>query len=374
MCTEFILPQSAGPRISGRTMDFAKVFNWQVAAVPVGTEQSALHLPVHIHPVAKWKADYAFMGIGANVAGSLLDTKTTDAMNDQGLSAAALWLPGSEYPRVNNIPETTALISCLDICSWAVSNYADVATLRDDLERIAAGEPTKRGDHLAFWDPLQLPERELDGVGVGEVKNYVPLHFQFHDRSGASLVLEFRDQKMELTDNSDLGVMTNAPFLDWHRTNLGNYLSVTNVETESATVVDMSVDRTGNGGGTIGLSTSPLPPARFVRTAALLNFAQPWLAEKGRSAEEGAAFAFNLIGNIAVPHEMCIDQAGEPKGDFTQWQLVRDHTANRFYITTSESVGRWSVDFADYALGEGEKVQTVPLVNAVTPPPLPKAS
>lgn len=371
MCTEFILPRSTGPRVSGRTMDFAKEFDWRIAAVPKGTEQSAVHLPrIHKHPAAKWEAQYAFMGIGEKVAGDLFETKTTDAMNDQGLSAAALWLPGSEYPRVTNIPETTSLISCLDICSWAVSNYATVEALRVDLEHIAAGEPTEDGEHLAFWDPLQMPE-ELTAIGAGEVTNYLPLHFQFHDRDGNSLVLEFRDQKMELTDNGDLGVMTNAPFIDWQRTNLSNYLSVTNVEVESGTVVDMSVNRSGNGGGTLGLSTSPLPPDRFVRAAFLLDFAKPWLAEKGRTEAEGAAFALNLIGNIAVPREMCIDKAGALKGDYTQWKLIRDHANNRFYIATADSIGSWSVDFADYALGKGEPVRTVPLINAANPPALP---
>lgn len=371
MCTEFALPKSTHLRLCGRTMDFATTFNWQVTAVPKGTAQKAIHFPIHIHPYAQWDAKYAFMGISLRAAGNLLDTKTADAMNDQGLTAASLWLPGSEYPQVKDIPETTSLISCLDICSWAVSNYADIPSLKADLECIAAGQATATQGHLAFWDPLQMPA-EIQNAGLTDVSNYLPLHFQFHDKNGHSLVLEFRHGKMELTDNSDLGVMTNAPFIDWHLENLGNFLSVTNTEITSRTIVDREVNRNGNGGGFIGLSTSALPSDRFLRTTFLIDFAKPWLAEKERTQQEGAAFTRNLIGNIAVPREMCIDKSGQLNGDYTQWWMVRDQINNLFYIATAESIGCWQVDFKDYDLSEGAPVQTVSLCDANQLPALPK--
>lgn len=42
MCTEFILPQATGYRISGRTMDFAATFTWQLAAIPLATPLKAI--------------------------------------------------------------------------------------------------------------------------------------------------------------------------------------------------------------------------------------------------------------------------------------------------------------------------------------------
>jgi penicillin V acylase-like amidase (Ntn superfamily) len=58
--------------------------------------------------------------------------------------------------------------------------------------------------------------------------------------------------------------MTNNPFIDWHRTNLENYLGVTNVETDNKTIIGLNVNKAGNGGGSIGLSSSALPADRFL--------------------------------------------------------------------------------------------------------------
>lgn len=66
---------------------------------------------------------------------------------------------------------------------------------------------------LAFLDPFQYDWIFFHG-------NVAPLHFQFHDKDGNSLVMEFRNGKIELIDNSDLGVMTNYPFIEWQRINI----------------------------------------------------------------------------------------------------------------------------------------------------------
>lgn len=61
MCTEFILPQSTGYRISGRTMDFAATFTWQLAAIPVATSLKAIDSLNPNTPAYKWQAKYGFM-------------------------------------------------------------------------------------------------------------------------------------------------------------------------------------------------------------------------------------------------------------------------------------------------------------------------
>jgi penicillin V acylase-like amidase (Ntn superfamily) len=79
-------------------------------------------------PAYHWQAKYGFMGIGIKIPLNILDTKLCDAMNTEGFSAAALWLPPSIYPKRANAPQNAKLISALDICGWAVSNYASVET------------------------------------------------------------------------------------------------------------------------------------------------------------------------------------------------------------------------------------------------------
>jgi penicillin V acylase-like amidase (Ntn superfamily) len=368
MCTEFILPQASGFRISGRTMDFAASFTWQLAAIPAATALKAIDTLSPSTPAYHWNATYGFMGIGIKLPLNLMDSKISDAMNTEGFSAAALWLPPSVYPKKSAAANGAKLVSALDICGWAVSSYSTVAALRADLHAIQQGKPTAQGELLAFWDPLQFAEAsELEGST--EVKNLLPLHFQFHDRTGASLVLEFRDGQPVLTDNSDLGVMTNAPFIDWHRTNLQNYLGVTNVETDNASIIGLNVAKAGNGGGSIGLSSSALPSDRYLRTTLTLNFSIPWLNSKpGNTA--ALAHAMNVIKGVYVTRGQCTDQAGNTKGDYTQWEIVRDHASNVFYISTTASLGFWQVNFSDYQLGAGAKPQFVLIGDATSMPPL----
>lgn len=370
MCTEFILPQASGFRISGRTMDFAASFKWQLGAIPANTPLKAIDTLSSHSPAYAWTAKYAFIGIGIKLPLNLMDTKLSDVMNTEGFSAAALWLPPSQYPKKVNAPQHAKLISALDICGWAASNYSTVAALHTDLQAIQQGKPTSLGDVLYFWDPLQFSEQS-EVEESADLKNLLPLHFQFHDRSGASLVLEFRDGLPVITENSDIGVMTNAPFIDWHRTNLQNYLGVTNVETDSATIIGLNVAKAGNGGGSVGLSSSALPADRYLRTATTLNFSIPWLQTSPAPSNTAAlAHAMNVIKGVYVTRGQCIDQAGNTKGDYTQWEIVRDHASNVFYISTTASLGFWQVSFSNYQLGAGAKPQFVLIGDATSMPPL----
>ena len=52
-----------------------------------------------------------------------------------------------------------------------------------------------------------------------------PAHLVVHDRTGASAVFEWRDGRMVVFDNP-IGVATNGPHLDWHLTNLRNYVNL----------------------------------------------------------------------------------------------------------------------------------------------------
>lgn len=374
MCTEFILPQATGYRISGRTMDFAATFTWQLAAIPLATSLKAIDSLSPNTPAYHWTAKYGFMGIGIKLPLNLLDTKLCDAMNTEGFSAAALWLPPSRYPKKADAPPNAKLISALDICGWAASNYNSVETLKKDLSAIQQGQPTSLGEVLYFWDPLQFSEHS-EFNHTDELKNLIPIHFQFHDKTGASLVLEFRDGQLSITDNSDIGVMTNTPFIEWHRTNLENYLGVTNVETDNQTIIGLNVNKAGNGGGSIGLSSSALPSDRFLRTAFTLNYSIPWLNQAQRPSNTAAiAHAMNVIKGIYVTREQCIDQSGNIKGDYTQWEIVRDHSNQVFYIATTASLGFWQVNFSDYQLGQNAQPQFAVISDAVQMPVLTAAT
>lgn len=325
-------------------MDFGVDLPWIISGIPAKTELKAFsYFPDHIPVKSKafsWKTRYDIIGIGGGI--HIVDVedfrnKLVDGINTEGFSAAALWLPTSVYPEPSAAPADAKLVSAADIVSWALSNYSEVKDLRKDLKLIAKGEPITSGEKIAFWDPFQFHNGAV---------NYVPVHFQFHDKDGHSLVLEFKKGKMQITKNTKVGVMTNYPFIDWHLTNLENYLAVTNVNVNKGKVVNLELEALGNGNGTLGLSTSPTPPARFVRVAKLLSFGTPWLQQLKEGEEDKAhAFAFNLLGNVQVLRLMCIDQEGKLSGDYTQWTLVRDHQHPHILLRTGDTVDTYRIDF-----------------------------
>lgn len=342
-----MLPKSAKKRVSGRSMDFKATLPWMVSGIPSGTRITAfqhLHSGLPLSDAYSWTTTYDCVGIGADVVVPLVENgrnSLVDGLNAEGLSGAALWLPTSVYPAPSEAPIGAKFVSCLDIVVWAISTHNTIEGLRKDLEAVRDGKPTQAGAVVAFWDPFQFNIPFSDGV-----KNFSPLHYQFHDQQGNSLVMEFRNGKIELTDNSDLGVMTNYPYIDWHRTNLENYLSVSNVDTNSGSVVGMPLNAYGHGNGTMGLSTSPTPPARFVRTANLLSFGTPWISTA--TNEQALAFAGNVLGNVTVLRLMSIDAAGDQAGDFTQWTVLRDHSNRVLYLKTADGIGVWKIDFKDF--------------------------
>ena len=328
-------------------MDFKSTLPWVISGIPKGTKIRAFQHLSHGLPISDafvWNTIYDCVGIGADVVVPLVEdgrNSLVDGLNSQGLSGGALWLPTSVYPAPSSAPAGAKFLSCLDIVLWATSTHKTIDSLRIDLEAIRDGKPTPSGALLAFWDPFQFNIPFAEGI-----KNFAPLHFQFHDQEGNSLVMEFRNGKIELTDNSDLGVMTNYPYLDWHRTNLENYLSVSNVDTNTGSIVDMKLNAYGHGNGTMSLSTSPTPPSRFVRTAHLLSYGMPWLSNA--SNNDALAFAANALGNVTVLRLMSIDAAGELKGDFTQWTVVRDHSNPTVYLRTADGIGVWKIEFKNF--------------------------
>ena len=94
-----------------------------------------------------------------------------------------------------------------------------------------------------------------------------PLHFLLNEAT-CSAAIEFRPVGMSIVDNPT-GVGTNGPFLDWHITNLRNYVGISAVN-PTTTVGDNTLHPLGQGGGLRGLHGDYTPPSRFVRAAALV--------------------------------------------------------------------------------------------------------
>ncbi|KAG9413965.1 hypothetical protein AC1031_013169 [Aphanomyces cochlioides] len=292
-CSDFRLNSSSAQVVSARTMDFIADLESTVEIVPRNTlvqEPIVAHCPAC--PDYSWRTKYGFVALNTfrlNLA--------SDGLNEKGLSAASLYLPGSEFPApdMNAAPQRP-------IVSWVVTyilaNYATVDQVKVGLEndvQVVGLNPQVQG--------ITSPSDSYEDT--------YPLHFPVHDAAGNSIVIEFLNGTMHIYDNP-AGVLTNEPpFLE--------QLALVAAHDKD----DGARDTTFKGGYT--------PVERFQRLTFLNRHA-----------------AADMINTVAIP-TACV-KAGEA----TEYTLVRDHKLRRLYTidfndasnrrAIDVNYGDWSVD------------------------------
>ena len=319
-CTDFVVKAADGTVVNGRSMDFAIEDQARVTVYPRGKQWTS-EAPGKKQGL-KWKQRYGF------VAFSILGMeKSTDGMNEKGLSAKFLWLPSVGYQTVPEGQEAKALDVTL-VPDWILGSFSTVAEVKEALPA------------LFVWGN-ELP-----------VLNSVPvLHVAVHDAQGNSIVAEWIGGELHLYDNP-LGIMTNEPPLPEQWANLRNYVNLSPMVQQPLELDGMTVSGTGNGSGLLGLPGDCTPPSRFVRIAILRQFAyQP------KDDDEAIVFARHLLEQVYVMKG--ISRSNAPKGvvdaDYTQWTAIEDLTNRVLYFSnyddqTLRAIDLKKLDFtrADY--------------------------
>jgi choloylglycine hydrolase len=299
MCTNFkIKPSKDGTVVVGRTMEFPDVIPWEVQVVAAGVPRASAGVK---HGLA-WTPQYGVVGMGAMGDGLL-----ADGMNTEGLSAHALYMAGfCDYAAPagtgNDISEMDVIAYLLGTCKNVAEAKSAAATL-----------------NVVGVDP-----------GVGFVP---PLHFLLHDAT-ASIAIEFRPEGMSIVDNP-YGVGTNPPFLDWHVTNLRNYVGVSSVN-PTTTVHDTVLHPLGQGGGLLGLPGDYTPPSRFVRAAALML-----LIDQPADAASAEAACLHVLNSFDIPAGLISEEfkPGQMVAEVTSWVTVCNLTDRRYgYRTIGDPV------------------------------------
>jgi choloylglycine hydrolase len=363
MCTNFMLAfpdttPGSTMRLSARTLELSGSTSTSLYLVPRNQQfpLKSLLKPWLKKPL-EWTNQYGFVGI-ANPESLHILPMFMDGMNEVGLSAAALWLPGTQYTTDDTHPQ----LAYSDLVGWILGTCSTVAEVLHRLEEVS------------IWGPP-----------VGKHDLYVPLHFIASDPSGHSVVIEFVDGHRivygpDWNDHATSdGVLTNAPTYDWHRANLANYanLSVIGPET-SVTSVGPPV-----GNGLCGMPGDTMSSSRFVRAALmrkgfglLPSSGEGWLpAPMGKGSVDAVQTAVNVAMQLVVvvmatPYGTVLTQikgaAGPSVGDWTLWGLVRDHTHRVLYYTTAFNGIMRSIDFAELSFDGGRPFpfESIPLLPA----------
>ncbi len=299
MCTNFKLkPAADGTVVVGRTMEFPDLIPWEVQVVAAGLTRTSAGVKNGI----AWTPQCGILGMGAWGDGLL-----ADGMNTEGLSAHALYMAGfCDYAEPtgagNDIGEMDVIAYLLGTC-----------------KNVAEAKAAAAGMNVVGVDP---------GLGFNP-----PLHFLLHDATG-SVAIEFRPEGVSIVDNPT-GVGTNGPFLDWHITNLRNYVGISAVNPVT-TVGDSTLHPLGQGGGLRGLPGDYTPPSRFVRAAALML-----LIDEPADAASAESACLHVINSFDIPAGIITEEfkPGQVVDEVTSWVTVCNLTDRRYgYRTIGDPV------------------------------------
>lgn len=326
-CTAFQLQARDGSWVYFRSMEFGLPFHSQLLVVPRGT--SFTGTAGAAAPGLKWTARYGFVGPNQEIATGLV----SDGMNEQGLVVGMLLFPGyAQYPDADPAQASRT------IGSWEVATYLLSTCATVDECQAALADQRVHVANAAF--------APFGGV--------LPVHYYIADKSGAVLIAEFVNGKLQLHDNP-LGVLTNSPSFDWHLVNLANYVNLSAV---NASTLDLRRDKIvalGQGSGALGLPGDWTPPSRFVRAALFSQWATP-----GATAAETVLTGLHVMGTFdifagAIQSSSATATGGaqaahsaklppQTPDDTTQWIIAHDRANLRTYVRTYESLAVQVVD------------------------------
>jgi len=290
MCTSFRLKSADGAVIVGRSMEFGLELEARFVTRPRGEARSST--APGGGPGLGWTSIY-----GALVVDSLGLDVAVDGLNERGLSFHALLFPCyADYQDTQAAADPNRALAHNDLGLWILGNFATAAEVKAAVATVWA------------W-----------GIPTPEFNGPAPLHFAVHDAVGESLVIEYVGGQLKVYDNTP-GVMTNSPPFDWHRINLGNYLNLRALSTQSVTIAGTVLAPPGQGGGFLGIPGDWTPPSRFVRTVAMIHFAKP-----AATAATAANLALHLLNAVDIPPGDIRTTPDDPgTSDYTQWIVIYD--------------------------------------------------
>lgn len=337
MCTNLTLGfKESGHYLSARTLDFSFII--QTTPSFLSTEK----LP---SIADDGEESYGF------VAANYEDTQFCyEGMNTEGLSAALLWLPETQFPTQSDYPCKQKPVEITDLVAYILRRYKVVEKLYYDL--------SDKGElYITFtMDKLSMKIRKFI---ENTKKDTLPVHLVVTDAEGESLVVECIGGKMKLyyksESENDLedsyvcsGVLTNSPPYDFHLNNLAFY--------ERLNCVNNPINI--NGSGLFGLPGDATSPSRFLRASKMKGAdLDPGNEADGEEYREQnqTVQALHLIQQCEVPIGSVIELDSMRKsesdsnhtwvpGDFTQWTVVRDHANQMLYTTSYKNPTLYKID------------------------------
>ncbi|MFP7242421.1 choloylglycine hydrolase family protein [Pediococcus pentosaceus] len=312
MCTGIRITATGGEVFWGRTMDLGLSFfknsleqpfvlPTTITTIPRGWKMSSQLVP--------WSAKYSVMGMGVRSS-----TMLFDGVNEKGLAGDLQVLPEATAASLSEIQEQGLKpMLGLEFLTYILTTYQSVQEIRDHYREYALVD-----------QPFKFAGQTFE----------FPLHYTFTDAGGASVVLEPVDHGAFKLYES-VGVVTNGPEYDWHRTNLRNYIHVADKESVQPLVLNKQVTvepiEFGVGYGMVGLPGDYTSTSRFVRAFYVANSLAPF------TRAEGIGQLYGAFKSVTVPRGL--ELAKQPgQYDYTQYWAGYDLTERTLYVQNCDEL------------------------------------
>lgn len=321
-CTAFQLKSQDGAFIYCRSMEYG--FPLDSNLLIVGRDELLKGTAPNKKPGLQWKSKYGFVGMN-----QIMDrTTVSDGMNEKGLVAGCLYLPGFAEYETPSASQFSKTLGPWELVTFLLSSCQSVQEVKAILQAVI------------------VAHEETPGMG-GLI---LPLHFYVCDQTGANLVIEYVGGKRFIYDNP-LGVLTNSPPFPWHMANLTNYMNLSPVNVPLLQLGHLKLKSVGEGSGFVGLPGDYTPPSRFIKAA---FFSQAAVFPK--TAKEAVRLGFHILNTFDI-FEGAIQPVPSIKNgqlenisphqenlETTQWAVVHDRVNLKTYF---RSYGSLSVQMVD---------------------------
>jgi len=316
MCTSIYTKAKDGSYLLSRTMDFSLPLEPSPIFLPREYQWNSLVSLVNEKEVSN---KYGFIG-----AGRFLGTGyfVADGVNEHGLAAAELYLPGNAiYQEYSNQDKKN--LAPHELIMWILGNFKTIDELAKEITNVCIVEE-------------KVPVLDI----------VTPLHWIITDQSGRCVVIEPTEAELRIKENL-VGVMTNSPNIEWHIQNLRNYLNARPKQYDSAYFGEFEATPFSQGTGTSGLPGGFTPPERFIRAAFFKQH-----INMPNDEEENVNNAYHILNTVRIPKGIVVTT--QDTEDYSLYVGSMCNTSKTYYFTTYENHRIVKLVLTDELLAEKE--------------------
>ncbi|MFD1472194.1 choloylglycine hydrolase family protein [Companilactobacillus mishanensis] len=290
MCTSLSYEALDGSKFLARTMDFSFVLNGNPTFLPRNYKW------INSLDGKTETAKYAIIGTGAKYGNNYM---VADGFNEYGLATAELYFANEAVYDQAPVDGAVNVVG-EEFILWLLGNNKSIDEVRENIKNVHIVESDK-----------------------GVMGKNQPLHWILTDATGKTFVIEPRGNGLVLEEDP-VNVMTNTPDLDWHITNLSNYLGIQKETFNSKMYGTKEVIPLGFN----GLARQPggySAVDRFIRTV----FNRQNMSQ-AKDSTEAVNTILHMLDGVTIPYGINTRDGGDP--DFTQYQMVMDVTNKAAYF------------------------------------------